>query len=98
MSKWTTLQDVPPEVSRVHDVLDRLWERDGDDWVTYGSFVQRWSAAKTDLAGWGPFRNLPWRIFKDEDGMWVVRERFLRVCHLFPSGAEAIAAFARGGR
>lgn len=96
IGKWTTLQDVPPEVSRVHDVLDRLWERDGDDWVTYGSFVQRLSTAVTDLSGWGPFRSVPWRIFRDEDGVWVVRERFLRVCHLFPSGAEAIAAFARG--
>lgn len=48
---------------------------------------------------------VPWQIFKDEDGVWVVRERILffnsgyrHVCAEFPSGAEAIAAFARGGR
>lgn len=45
---------------------------------------------------------VPWQIFKDEDGIWVVRRRFLpfvdppTVCTEFPSGAEAIAAFARG--
>lgn len=43
-------------------------------------------------------RNAPWWIYKDEDGVWVIRERWLRVCECFPSGAEAIATFAAGGR
>ncbi len=51
---------------------------------------------------------LKWRIEKDEQtGIWAVFEQGFRVqpdgsCQTqyfeFPSGAEAIAAFARGGR
>lgn len=51
---------------------------------------------------------LKWCISKDEEsGIWVVYEQGFRVqpdgsCltqyHEFPSGAEAIAAFAAGGR
>jgi hypothetical protein len=55
-AEWPTLMDVTPGVNCVLDNQDRLWERGGDDWVTYGSFIQRWSAALTDLSGWGPFR------------------------------------------
>lgn len=47
---------------------------------------------------------VPWQIFKDDDGVWVVRKRYLpfieapTTCAEFSSGAEAIAAFAAGGR
>lgn len=54
--EWRTLMDIPPEISDVHDNQGRTWEREGADWVTYGSYTQRWSTAVTDLSGWGPFR------------------------------------------
>lgn len=54
-NEWRTLMDIPTEISDVHDNQGRLWEREGTDWVTYGSFIQRLSTAVTDLSGWGPF-------------------------------------------
>lgn len=54
--QWATLMDVPAEVAEVQDNQGRKWEREGTDWVTYSSFIQRWSSAITDLSGWGPFR------------------------------------------
>lgn len=53
---WATLMEIPRGVSEVRDNQGRTWEREGDDWATYGSYNQRWSTAITDLSGWGPFR------------------------------------------
>lgn len=53
---WRTLMDIPPDVAEVYDNQGRLWEREGADWATYGSYIQRLSTAVTDLSGWGPFR------------------------------------------
>ena len=52
---WRTLADVPRSINFVYDNQARLWEREGNDWVTYGSFIQRLNTAVTDLSGWGPF-------------------------------------------
>lgn len=52
---WPTLMDIPDTVDEAYDNQGRKWEREGWDWVTYGSFIQRWSTAVTDLSGWGPF-------------------------------------------
>lgn len=59
---WPTLMEIPRTVDVVYDNQLREWERDGDDWVTYGSFIQRWSTAVTDLSGWGPFIDHPTSI------------------------------------
>lgn len=47
--------------------------------------------------------DLKWSIWEERKGMWVVghrnpTSRQWECRHQFPSGAEAIAAFARGGR
>lgn len=55
VSEWRVLTDVPRGINVVYDNQDRRWEREGNDWVTYSSYIQRWSTAVTDLSGWGPF-------------------------------------------
>lgn len=59
--QWRTLMDIPNHVTEVYDNQGRLWEREPGDWVTYGSYIQRWSRAVTDLSGWGPFTTSPMR-------------------------------------
>lgn len=53
--QWRVLTDVPKGIDTAYDNQGRQWEREGTDWVTYSSFVQRWSTAITDLSGWGPY-------------------------------------------
>lgn len=52
---WSILTDVPSGVDIVYDNQGRRWEREDSDWVTYSSYMQRWSTAITDLSGWGPY-------------------------------------------